>query len=159
MFVIKKRLIKSASHYYLYFKTIAFAVSLDNPCLTLFCPSLAYPMFHTDGTIIFFVVEVFEDILIVYLTCGGFIPSRVITAMKSGDLTPGRLNIGYQITFLNLLMIDVFHDFAGRSVHCPAYGICLRDPMKEQSRMVNIMIQGFQDKCHTGRFHDITTIP
>ena len=67
---------------------------------------------HADHTFILLVIQMFEDILIVYLTCCRLIPPGIVAAMESCDLTPCCLYVRYQVTLGNLLMIHILNDLA-----------------------------------------------
>ena len=102
------------------FKTITFPVCLNYTVLTIF-GSDTHTMFHTENTLVILAVNVFENILKIDLASRRFITPWIISEMERCDFTPGSFNIRNQVTFGDLLVIDIIHDLADRPVNSSAY--------------------------------------
>ena len=50
---------------------------------------------------------------IVDFACSGFLTTRIIAYLEVADFVPGMVNIGNDIAFLYLLVVDVKQDFTG----------------------------------------------
>ena len=58
-----------------------------------------------------------ENVLIVDFASAGFFTAWIVTTLKVADLIPAFIDIGNQVPFCDLLMVDVKKDFAGRAVN------------------------------------------
>ena len=65
-------------------------------------------------------MEMFKNIEKIYFTGCRFISSRIIPYLKIIDLGPGKIDIRDQISFRDLLMVEVVQYFAGRAINCPS---------------------------------------
>ena len=98
-----------------------------------------------------------EDVPEVDLARGRFVAARVVAHLEVADLVPRRIDVGDQVPFRNLLVIEVVEDLAGRTVYRPANLPGLRDALEEQSGMVagverledHHQSMGFQDRRRT----------
>src|SRR5690606_23201102 len=91
-------------------------------------------VFHAHDTTVPFVVDVLEDILIVDLARSRFFSSGVVPYLKVGDLIPAKIDVGNEVTFVALHMVDVVENFAGRRIDRLAYHITLVRMAKEEIR-------------------------
>lgn len=107
-------------------KAITLAIGLYNRPFALLAV-LAVTMLHTENTFEAFLIYMFEDILVVYLTGSRFIPSWIVTHLKIANLVPRQIDVGNKVALGNLLMIQVVEDFAGLAVHRTANLVGLRD--------------------------------
>jgi len=57
-------------------------------------------------------VDVFEDIFVVDFAGGGFFPTGVVADLEAADFRPGAVDVGNEVAFGDLLVIDVEEDFA-----------------------------------------------
>src|SRR5690606_40972807 len=92
---------------------VDFAISPDERKLT-FLAGEGIAVFHSHHTAISFIVDVLEDVLVVYFTGRGFLPSRVISDLEVGDLIPTQINVRDQVSFITLHVIDIVKDLTGR---------------------------------------------
>ena len=69
-------------------------------------------MLHADRSIISLGMEMLENVLVVDLPGGGFLASGRIPHMETTDLIPGTVDIRDQISFRDLLVVDVVDDLA-----------------------------------------------
>jgi len=116
-------------------------------------------MFHAKSTIVFLIVQVFENILVVNFTCCWLIAAGRISQMEHSYFAPCSLNIRNEVTFRNLLVIKVIQQFAGRSVHSPADCITLRYPCEEKSGVINKVVQRLKNQSDTFGFNYIAAKP
>ena len=77
-----------------------------------------------------------ENILVVDLTSGGFLSSGIVANLKVGDFVPGKVDIGDEVSFVPLHVIDIIKDFAGRAIHGFAKLIGLGGSSHEEVRSV-----------------------
>ena len=98
----------------------------------------------------------FEYIEIIDLTRGWFPAPRVIAHMKSSYLVPCHINIGYYVSFGDLLVIDIIHDLNRRSVDSPAQLVSLRNACKEKTGMIPYGIEWLNNQCQTFLFNNIS---
>ena len=61
-----------------------------------------------------------EDIAIIDLAGPGFLAPGIVADMKTGDFPPGKVDIGNQVAFGDLLMIEVIDDLAAGMIDRPA---------------------------------------
>ncbi len=105
-------------------KRISLAINVDNGALAIFAGS-AVAVLHSHDPREAFVVDVFKDVAVVDLARARFVSTRVVADLEVGDFAVGVVDIGNQIAFGNLLVVQVIEDFARRTVDRLAYLIRL----------------------------------
>src|SRR5664280_2693060 len=101
------------------FKTITLPICLYHAFFAFFA-FYALAMFHTENAFIFTAIDIFKNIFKVDLSGCRLIASRCIPQMESGYLTPGSFNIWDQVSFSDLLMINIVNYLAYGPVNCSA---------------------------------------
>ena len=101
-------------------------------------------MLHADDSLEAFAGDMTEDIPIVDFTGPRFFAAGVIPRLKVTDLVPAMVDIGNQVSFRDLLMIDVKQNLARRPVHRAADQVGLWRFMQEETGVVGWMIQRFE---------------
>ena len=129
-------------------KTVSRAVGVDNGLLA-FGARDALPVLHAEHSFEAFRVNVTEYVLVVYLARAGLFPTWVIAYVESSDVLPGFVDVGNQITFADLLVIQIIYNLAARVVHAFTNQICLRDIPEETPRMICPPIQRFDGSSAT----------
>src|SRR3546814_12279358 len=76
-----------------------------------------FAMFTTENALVAFVINMFEDILIIHFAGGRFIATRVIADMKRSNIIPASIYIGNDVTFRYLLVVHVVHVLSALMVH------------------------------------------
>ena len=74
------------------------------------CPTRVYwgdTHLHTDNSLKFLTVNLFENIFIIYFTSCGFITSRIISNLEVSNFPPCHIDIRDQVSFGYLLMIQI----------------------------------------------------
>ena len=84
-----------------------------------------------------------------------FFPAGIVPKVKMSDFAPCHVDIRDQVSFGDLLMIQVVDDLAGRAVDRLADLVGLRDLLQEQARMVGPPVQRLDDDDHAGRLGDL----
>lgn len=78
-------------------------------------------MFHSkDERLVFLhaaIVNLLADLGIVDFPCPRFFASRVVAGLEIANLTPAQIDVGDQVAFSDLLMVNVKQDLAGRTVN------------------------------------------
>src|SRR5690606_5749555 len=97
-------------------KPITLSIGPDHGLFT-FPAGAGISVFHAHDAGIPFLVDVPKDVLIIDLSGGGFLSARVVPYLEIGDLLPRGIDIGNQVAFLDLLVVNVEKDLAGRTVH------------------------------------------
>ena len=118
-----------------YLKIVAGLVGCDHSLLSLFTLQ-AFPVFHAQYTVIASAVQILEYILVVDLSCGGLFSAGRVAEVEAGNLIPGLVDVGDQVAFCDLLVIEVVDDFAAGASNRLADLIGLRDLGQEEARMV-----------------------
>jgi hypothetical protein len=90
-------------------KTVHFPVSLNYIHLSRF-PWFGITVLHPQNTLKPLAVNVTENIEVIDLSCGWLFSPRIITDLEISDLTPRLVKIGDEISFSNLLMVDIEQD-------------------------------------------------
>ena len=116
-------------------ETVRRAVGIDNGPLA-FRPAYTLSMLHAQHSVKALCVDVAEYILVVDLARSRFFPPRIITNVKSSNMLPRLVDIGYQIAFADLVVIQIIDDFAAGVVHALANELGLGDIPEETTRMV-----------------------
>ena len=141
-----------------YSEAIDSAVGIDNGLLTSWAFD-ALTVLHAQHSLEAFCVNVAEYVFIIYLTRAWLFSPRVISYVERGNVLPGFVDIGNEIAFADLLVIQIIHDFAARVVYAFADEIRLRDLPEETAGMIRPPIQRFEDHHQTGFLQDLTTVP
>ena len=64
-------------------------------------------VFHSKNTRISLALNKAEDIVVIDFTRAGFLPSGVVANLEISDLIPACFNVWDQVSFLNLLVVDI----------------------------------------------------
>lgn len=86
-------------------------ISLYNSYLS-FDALLRITVFHAQDAIESTLVDVAKDISVIDLPGRWLVPARIISDLKIGDLIPATFDVGDQISFLYLLVVDIEQDLA-----------------------------------------------
>jgi len=78
---------------------------------------LGVAVLHAHDTGKSFLMDVLEYIQVVDLPGGRFLPAGIIPHLEIANLIPCQVNIGNQVPFMNLLVIEVIQDLTGRTVY------------------------------------------
>ena len=84
-------------------------------------------MFHSKNARVPLGMDVPKDVLIINFAGSRFIPSWVVANLKIGGLVPSCIYVRNQVAVLNLGMVNVVQDFAGRAIYSLAYQVGLRN--------------------------------
>ena len=91
-----------------------------NYCFLAFFSCNRIPMLHPQNSIIPFGMNMLENIPVIDLTGSRFISSRIIPDLEVGGLIPCPINVGNDVSFGDLLMINIEKYLAGRTSYCLA---------------------------------------
>ena len=72
-------------------------------------------------------MDVLEYIEVVNLPGGGLFPSGIIAHLEVSNFIPCQIDVWNQVSFMNLLVIEVIQYLTGWTVYCPANLVSLRD--------------------------------
>jgi hypothetical protein len=87
-------------------KIITLAISFDDSHLTFFA-AFAYAVLHAQDTVVALIVQVLEDVLVIYFSSRRLLTAWIVAEMKGCDFVPGHIDVGNQVAFGDLLMIYV----------------------------------------------------
>ena len=86
-------------------------------------------MFHSDDEAFAvrdrFVMDMLEDLLIVDFPSSWFLSTWVIASLKICDFIPTQVDVCNQVSFGNLLVVNIKQDLATRTIDGFADGKCL----------------------------------
>lgn len=91
------------------------------------------------------IVNVLANFGVVDLTGAGLFSARIISCLEIAYLGPTLVDVGNEVSFGDLLMINVKQDFAGRTIDRPANGKGLVGTLQKDSTMVGSPIQWLQN--------------
>ena len=81
-------------------------------------------MLHADDPVMALVRDMPEDVAVVDLTGSRFVAAGVVAVLEASDVRPALVEIRDQVSFGDLLVIDVEQDLARRAVH--RFADCIR---------------------------------
>ncbi len=67
---------------------------------------------HTDHTVPAFLIQMTEYVLVIDLAAGRFFTARIVAGLEVGDFVPTMIDVGDEVPFGDLLMINVEQNFA-----------------------------------------------
>ena len=65
------------------------------------------------------------NVFVIDLSTSGFLAARIVAGLEIGNFIPATIDIRNEVSFGDLLMVDIEQDFAGRRVDCLANSVCL----------------------------------
>src|SRR5690606_7720083 len=95
---------------------ICFSVSIDQ-FLFSFLPTLTKAMLHPNHAFKAFVVQMFEEVLIIYFPCVWFTSSRIVPYLKVCNFIPGPVHMLNQMTFIFFLIVGIKKYFTGWTIY------------------------------------------
>ena len=99
----------------------------------------------------------FEDIFVIDLTSSRLFTAWVVTNLEVCDFVPGPVDVGDQVAFGDLLVVNVKKNFARRAVHGLTYFITLGGLGEEQTGVIP-EIERLQHHNQLVWFEDITSL-
>ena len=92
-------------------ETVRFAVGLDKGHLT-FLTRFGVTVLHAEDAFITLCVYMFENILVVHFSGGGFFSTGIVTYLQVTDLIPRLIEVIDNIAFVPLHMVHVEQELA-----------------------------------------------
>src|SRR5690606_37845954 len=107
-------------------KLIAVHVGVDDGLFALLA-GLGVAMLHPHNPVKALSVDMLEDVAVVDLARCRLLAAGIVSHLEVGDFAPSQIDVGNQIPFGDLLVINVEENFAGWAVDGPADHVRLRD--------------------------------
>ena len=96
-----------------------------------------------------------EDAFVVDFTGGGLFATGVVAHLKNADFRPTAVDIGDEVAFGDLLVVDVKEDFATRVIDGLADQICLWRASQKNAGVVRQAVERFQHHYQTRFFENV----
>lgn len=111
-------------------------------------------VFHAHDSLEVLRLQVLEDFTVVDLAGAGLFAAGVVTTLEIRDFIPGVIDVGDEISFGDLLMIDVKEDLAGRAIDRATNRVGLIGFLQPSATVVGVFIERFEDHHEVVRFED-----
>src|SRR5688500_6340735 len=109
---------------------------------------------HSDHALESLRVDVSEDVPVIDLTSAWLTATRVVTDLDVGHLVPGRIHVRNQVSFGDLLMIDVEQDLHRGTVDGATDLVCLWNARQELAGVIAQGIEWLDDDDEAVRFEN-----
>src|SRR4026209_2506236 len=107
----------------------------DGPLALTALPRVA--VLHADNSLEALRVNVAEDVPIIDLAGARLAPARIVADLEIRDFIPGGVHVRDQVSFSDLLVVDVKQDLARRTPHGATDLERLRDLVEELTGVVS----------------------